>query len=165
MSLSQRLAAEVEYALDGEPWHGPSVLAILKGLDAESAARKPMPSAHSAWELVLHITAWTREVTRRARGGPAGEPPEGDWPVVGEVTSKAWEAAVADLRATHADLASATRALADQDLDRRIAGSALDDNGAEVTVYRTVAGLLQHDAYHSAQIVMLRKLLSPRDTV
>lgn len=51
----QRLEEQLERALEGEAWHGPSVLEILEGVTAAQAAAHPIAGAHSIWELVLHL--------------------------------------------------------------------------------------------------------------
>jgi len=54
-----RLEEQLGRALEGEAWHGPSVLETLEGVSAEQAAAHPIAGAHSIWELVLH-TAYTQ---------------------------------------------------------------------------------------------------------
>ena len=49
-----RLEEQLRRALDGEAWHGPSVLEVLAGVSAEQASSHPIPGSHSIWELVLH---------------------------------------------------------------------------------------------------------------
>ena len=67
-------------SFDGGAWHGPSVADALRDVDARTALARPVPTAHSVWELTHHLMAWTREVTRRLRTGRAAMPIEGDWP-------------------------------------------------------------------------------------
>jgi hypothetical protein len=50
-----RLDDQLKRALEGEAWHGPSVLESLAGISAAQAAIHPIAGAHSIWELVLHI--------------------------------------------------------------------------------------------------------------
>ena len=154
----ERLAREVGSTLSGDPWHGPSVMAVLSGIDAAAAGRRAIPGAHTIAELVLHMAAWTRETTRRLRGGAAGAPAEGDWPAPRAATAEAWRAALAELRLAHEELAAELVRHDDADLDRPVAGGQRDALGEIVTLRRTVAGLLQHDAYHAGQAALLRKL-------
>jgi len=51
----QRLEEQLERALEGEAWHGPSLLEVLEGVSAHQAAAHPIAGAHSIWELVLHL--------------------------------------------------------------------------------------------------------------
>jgi hypothetical protein len=118
-----------------------SPLGILDGIDAAAA--------HSVWELVLHLTAWTRETARRVQGGSHGAPTEGDWPEVAGSGEFAWDAAVAGLRRAQDDLVRILVQVGDGQLDRQVGGSQVDAHGHAVTIHRTVIGLLQHDAYHA----------------
>ena len=158
MNEWRRLGEELGFTLDGDAWHGPSLREALEGVDAKAAAARPIPGAHTIWELVLHVTAWTRETTRRVRGGPSGNPAEGDWPEVTSTDRAAWEAALAGLRQAHEELQRTLLEIAETDLDRQIGGSQTDSAGRPVTFHRTVVGLLQHDTYHAGQIVLLKKL-------
>jgi hypothetical protein len=65
--------------VEGDPWHGPNVIALLEGCRARRC-RAGGAGAHSITELVLHMTGWTREVQARLEGEAAGEPAGGDWP-------------------------------------------------------------------------------------
>ena len=85
MSEIQRIVDQLEREHTGDPWHGSPLHAILDGVTAAQAAARPLPAAHSIWELVLHMTGWKSEVRRRLSGAPAAEPDGGDWPEVGSL--------------------------------------------------------------------------------
>jgi uncharacterized damage-inducible protein DinB len=142
-----------------DPWHGPSTSDTLKGVTAEQAAAHPIPNAHSIWELVLHMASWNGEVTRRLQGNPPGMPEEGDFPEIGEVSESAWQQARERLDSSLSKLRETLAALSDQDLDRT--GGSISDRelGTGVTLRAMVIGVLQHAAYHSGQIALLRKAL------
>jgi uncharacterized damage-inducible protein DinB len=142
-----------------DPWHGPSTADTLKGVTAKQAAAHPLPGAHSIWELVLHLAAWQGEAIRRLEGNAPALPQEGDWPEVGEPSEAAWRQAREHLETAQARLLETLARLTDADLDRP--GGSLSDRALGTGVpYRTmVVGLLQHAAYHSGQIVLLRKAL------
>ena len=72
MTETVRLADQIRRAFEGNAWHGDSVLELLAGVDAKTAAAKPIKNAHSIWELLLHIAAWDDAVRRRT-GGQAVE--------------------------------------------------------------------------------------------
>jgi hypothetical protein len=63
-----RIADQLKRAFEGDAWHGPAVLEVLQGVTARAAASKPIPGAHSIWELVLHIAAWDGVIRRRMEG-------------------------------------------------------------------------------------------------
>jgi len=143
-----------------DPWHGPSTTDALQGLTAEQAAAHPIAGAHSIWEIVLHLAAWHGEVSRRLEGQAPTQPAEGDWPQVGEVSEAAWRAARERLDAAVGNLREGLERLSAGDLDRT--GGSIADRalGTGVTHRTMVVGVLQHDAYHSGQIVLLRKALA-----
>src|SRR5579862_8821244 len=98
MSEVKRIADQLRRSYEGPAWHGPSLKEILKGVTAEQAAARPIPKAHSIWEIVLHISAWQNVAGRRIEEGVLGDPGEAeDWPPVGDVSESAWEATLRDL--------------------------------------------------------------------
>ena len=154
-----RLAEQVGAAFSGPAWHGASLDENLKGLTPEQAAARPVAEAHSIWELVLHLTAWTGEVTRRLGGAAPAAPAEGDWPAVGPVSPRAWTEALTRLRSAHEALAEAVRRYPPERWADRVGGERDAPLGTGVSYAEMVQGLLQHDAYHGGQIGLLRKAL------
>jgi uncharacterized damage-inducible protein DinB len=154
-----RLVEQVRAALSGPAWHGASLEENLNGLTAEQAAARPVADGHTIWELVLHLTAWTGEVTRRLGGATPAPPGEGDWPAVGAVSPRAWSEAVARLRSAHEALAEAVKGYPAERWGDRVGGERDAPLGTGVSYAEMVQGLLQHDAYHGGQIGLLRKAL------
>jgi uncharacterized damage-inducible protein DinB len=105
------------------------------------------------------MAAWNGEVTRRLEGNPPGMPEDGDFPEIGEVSESAWQQAKEHLDSTLSKLRETLAVLSDQDLDRTGGSIADRELGTGVTLRTMVVGVLQHAAYHSGQIVMLRKAL------
>ena len=152
-----RLIDQFKRAHDGDPWHGSPVRTILQGVTAEQAARTPIAGAHSIWEIVLHMTGWRNEAARRAAGAPAGAPPGGDWPAVGDPTPERWRAALAALDASHENLVRAVRDMSDAHLLKPTNDSRDSSTGIGVSYYELFHGIVQHDAYHGGQIALLKK--------
>lgn len=149
---------ELRRAWDGDPWHGDPVRRILDGVTAEQAAAHPLPGAHGIWEIVLHMTAWTREVARRVRDRVAREPEHGDWPAVPGGGEEEWRVAVDALARAHAELVAAAEEFPPAELEQ-VMGDARDRPlGAGVTYAVMLHGLAQHHAYHAGQIALLRKV-------
>jgi uncharacterized damage-inducible protein DinB len=124
---------------------------------ATSASARPLPAAHCIWEIVLHVTAWTGEVTRRLGGAPPTQPAEGDWPQVGPPTPERWQAALAALAEAHVVLERAVLDLPPEEWRQLVGGERDIAAGTGVTKAQLVNGLVQHDAYHAGQIALLRK--------
>jgi uncharacterized damage-inducible protein DinB len=157
--FSPFLSELVRLAHDGPTWHGAALAENLAGINAEQAASRPLPDAHSVWEIVLHVTGWTTEVARRLEGGEPRPPAEGDWPAVGRVSAPAWARAREALGEAHAALAAAVERFPEAGWRDRVGGERDAPLGTGVSHAAMVAGLLQHDAYHGGQIGLLRKAL------
>ena len=152
------LIDDLERAYDGDPWHGPSLASVLSGVDAQRAAARPIARAHSIWELVLHLTSWTREVARRLRGAAPAPPREGDWPPVPTPPSEdEWKRTLAGLSAANRDITDALRECPPERLEHRVGNSRDPELGSGQTYGAMVRGLAQHHAYHGGQIILLRR--------
>jgi len=151
MSQVENLADLLERGFRGGAWHGPALAEALAGVDEAKAAARPLAGAHSIWEIVNHLTVWN-EVPRRRLDGERLQnlPPERDWPPADDLSAGAWRAAMAALAAAHAALHARVLELADGQLDDPVVGS-------DPTVRGMLFGVLQHNAYHAGQIVLLRK--------
>lgn len=159
-SESARIADELARAHAGDPWHGPSRAATLGGVTASNASARPIPAAHSIWELVLHMTSWTSEVARRLHSGQHGEPEAGDWPPVPAPGDDAqWSAAQEALGAAHERLRAAVAAHPPDRLAALVGETRAPALGTGVSAYVMLHGVAQHDAYHSGQIALLRKAI------
>ena len=159
---SQRtfLIDQLERGHAGDPWHGPSRASLLGDVTADEARRRPDADVHSIWELVLHMTAWTQEVTRRLQGRNAAEPDMGDWPALpAKPDENAWRAALAGLDAAHTAARDAIRALDPSRLASLVGDERNRPLGTGVTFAQTINGLVQHDAYHSGQVAVVKKLV------
>jgi uncharacterized damage-inducible protein DinB len=134
-------------------WHGPALADLLEDVNAEMAAQHPIRGAHSIWELVLHITAWTEIARERLAGSAKADPtPEEDWPPVGDTSAESWRTARERLKDAHRELAAEVASLDDAVLISRLPGK---DHTALVMYH----GIIEHDAYHGGQIAILKKAL------
>jgi uncharacterized damage-inducible protein DinB len=154
-----QLRVDLHQVYNGDPWHGSSITTVLEGIDADAATERPIPRAHTIWEIVLHMTAWTREVASRVRGAGAKSPPE-DWPASrfggGE---PAWQSAKDDLAAAQQELERAVDGINPDDLLR---WSGYDRDPALGTGWplgTVIRGIMQHHTYHEGQIALLKRAL------
>lgn len=158
MPLEHQIIASLEKAHRGDAWYGPSTESLLAGITARQAALRPVAGAHSIWELVLHITAWQNEVSRRLKGAAPAWPEEGDWQEISDPSEEAWERAKAALDASTRRLEQELAAPA-VDYSAPIGTARERALGTGVSAGETVLGLLQHNAYHTGQIALLRRAL------
>ena len=157
MTEIERISDQFRRAFDGNAWHGPSVMALLEGVTASQAAARPIPSAHSIWQLVSHIAAWERACLRRLNGDPAQLTDEEDWPAVSDTSEVAWQKTKDELVATHQQLLDKIGGLDDARLNQPIIN---DPSTTYSSVYVTLHGGVQHDLYHAGQIAILKKAVN-----
>ena len=148
---TNRLADQLERSFRGGAWHGPSVEEALDGVDAETAAARPVPNAHTIGELTGHIAFWLDGALRRMHGeAVTNVPEETEFPRDAAKNAEAWKKTLAALDSAHRRLHAAVLALDDEKLELAVAGS-------DPTVRGQILGTLQHNAYHAGQIVLLKK--------
>jgi uncharacterized damage-inducible protein DinB len=157
----QRIADQLDRAVNGPAWHGPAILPLVRGLSAKQAAARPIAKAHSIWELVAHTAAWLEIVRQRLEGNPPRVTAAMNWPPVHRSVPKSarpvsdtrrWRAEVDRLRQAAKDLRDVILALNDHRLADDVATT-----GTKWSGYVTLHGIVQHTLYHAGQIAILRK--------
>jgi len=151
MTETDQISEELKLAFEGEPWHGPSLMEILDGVDAKTAVARPIPAAHSIWELALHIAAWEWAIRTRIVEGRALElSDEKNFPQITDAREDAWRKAIGELRKNHAELIKTVSELSEKQLSKQVPGKDYD-------VRFMLHGAAQHAAYHGGQIALLKK--------
>src|SRR5262245_54335530 len=106
------LANHIKRTVTGPMWHGAALAEVLAGVTHVEAAARPLPDAHSIWEIVAHVTAWAEIARARLRGERiADATPSEDWPSIPPPDEAAWQTAVERLQTSHRELARAVRHL------------------------------------------------------
>jgi uncharacterized damage-inducible protein DinB len=149
-SEAAQIADQLRRAFDGNAWHGPAVLELLKDVDAATAAAKPLPGVHSIWELVLHIAAWDGAALSRLAGKMAKLKGKQNFPPVPTPTEDAWHEAVQQTKRTHNMLVETVAGLSNSRLRDTVPGKRYD-------FYHLLHGVAQHELYHAGQIAILKK--------
>jgi uncharacterized damage-inducible protein DinB len=150
---THRLNSQLKRAQEGQAWHGPSLRELLEGVTAEQASAKPIPNAHSVWELVNHIIAWEEITKRRLEGAEEVEiPDEINFPSVTDASEAAWQSTLQSLETSHRSLRESIRKIDDAKLEEITPGTSY-------SIYFLLHGLIQHDLYHAGQIALLKKAM------
>jgi uncharacterized damage-inducible protein DinB len=156
----QRIADQLRRMHDGDAWHGPSIAEALDGITAEQATQRPIEGAHTIYELAFHMAAWTGEVMQRLGGRAPQMPDEGDFPApVTQISATEWVTVKQRLADRHVALADAIAAFDEARLGDLLVSPRDAPLGTGVTYDALLHGLIQHDAYHAGQLVMLAKAL------
>ncbi len=149
-----RLEEQLRRALEGEAWHGPSVLELLAGLSATQASAHPIAGAHSIWELVLHLGSDYDLVLRRLAGDGRQLTASEDWPACPASTEENWQQTVEDLKLLNKKLRQAVRNFSEERLDNPLVPE------VPYTAHTQFIGVTQHNLYHAGQIALLKRLLT-----
>jgi uncharacterized damage-inducible protein DinB len=150
---AKRIAQTLRDTYASDAWVGPSLQDILRGLTPGQAYSRPIPNAHSIWEIILHMTVWRMFAWHKLNGNSAFEinSPGQDWPPVENDSLPAWEAALTELEKSQQQLLEALEGLDDGKLHETVPGR-------EYPYYKLLHGIIGHDLYHGGQIVLLRKM-------
>ena len=149
-----RLEEQLRRALEGEAWHGPSVLELLAGVSAAQAASHPIAGAHSIWELVLHLRTDYDLVLRRMAGDGRELTVAEGWPACPAPTEENWQQTVQELELWNRKLRQAVRDFPDERLDDLLVAE------SPYTAYTQFIGVTQHNLYHAGQIALLKRALA-----
>ncbi|HXV61160.1 MAG TPA: DinB family protein [Vicinamibacteria bacterium] len=144
----ERIGVQLDRALRGKAWHGPSMTELLSDVDETKAGWRPIPGVHTIGELVMHVIAWQEEASRRLGGEARDLPAEEDWP-----QPLPWLEMLDRLNQSHRALLSRVLELDDLDLEKGI-------KGQPGSVYDLLHGIVQHNLYHAGQIALLKKGLA-----
>lgn len=141
----------------GPAWHGDSVMDILRRVTPEQAAQRPLESAHTIWEVLNHMIAWSEYTERVLQGGDAETlTGEADWPPVRGTGAEQWNAAVDRFQASADRIIAIVGSWTEAQLGATV-------NGREFTFKVLVHGIAHHNTYHSGQIgVLLAGLRQPQ---
>jgi uncharacterized damage-inducible protein DinB len=142
------LLDDLRRSLDGDPWHGPPLRALLDGLTDEVADARPVAGWHSIREVVVHVAAWDEVVASRIEGLALDEPEGGPFP---PASAAGWRADLDRLDAAQRRLLAVVAGLDPSRLADPVAGK-------EYAIGHMIRGVAQHRAYHGGQIALLRRL-------
>jgi len=126
-----------------------SLLGTLTAIDAEQAAKKPA-GANSIWEIANHIIAWRENILKRISGAEIITPEHNYFMPIVDQSESAWRQTLESLRESQRHWDEFLANFPDDALS-----GVYPKNG--MTHYRHIHSLIQHDAYHLGQIVMLAR--------
>ncbi len=160
MNQLELLRWNLQPAPGARNWHGgPTPVTALRGVTADAAAWRPGPRRKSIWALVLHVAYWKYTVRRHLESGPMARFPRSpsNWPLPPDSPDPAaWNRDVALLKDEHERLVEAVGRVSTKMLDR------LPPAGRRWTYGQLLLGIAAHDAYHTGQIQLMKKLWAER---
>ena len=160
MTRKDELLDTLRRSFDGNAWHGPALQDALADVTADEASWRPAPDVHSIWEIALHVAGWAEEVASRLQGNTPKEPSSGDWSEVVEPgNADGWADVVQRVFSARDSAIAAALTLEEADLDI-MSGTSIDPPlGTGFSRAGLIEGLAQHNAYHTGQISLLKKMI------
>lgn len=152
------LLDQLDRAFDRRSWHGPNLMAALRGLRGEVLGWRPQPDRHNIAELAVHAAYWKYRAFRLITDAPprSFELRGSDFLARPRApTPEEWAADLRLLESWQARVRTAVAALPP-------AALAKEAVPGEFTLAEVIAGVAAHDLYHAGQIQLLRRLYAHR---
>ncbi|CAG9614998.1 hypothetical protein BACCIP111899_04232 [Bacillus rhizoplanae] len=152
MNRTESLLQNWDFCYDKEDWY-PPLADALKVLTAEQADWRPAGEhANTIWETVEHLIFYKERLLKRITGEES-QYPEGltndDTFAVASKTESDWEATQNRLKSVHLGIRERITNLNVDQLQALVTNRPLDE---------WLNSLILHDAYHTGQIILIRKL-------
>ncbi len=155
----EKLIAELNKPILGDPWYGWNFEKVLGQIDYRRAFKKADLNVHSIAEIALHIYAWIEEVSSRLEGNMAKLPLVGDWPPVEKETKEYWNEIVGNIISSHKKLIELVKTFPFEDFEKLVGNNRELELGTGLTFREMLVGLMEHNVYHLGQISLLNKIL------
>jgi hypothetical protein len=154
MNKIELLLTQWGYCYDDTEWDWyPPLTQALKGLAAEQADWRPQgDAANTIWENVQHLIFYKERLLKRLTGEEAEYPPgliNDDTFTVTVKGERAWQETLSRLETVHNGIKEQIKSLREEDFERPI---------PKTPIGLWITNLALHDAYHTGQIMMVRKL-------
>jgi uncharacterized damage-inducible protein DinB len=151
MTESERISDLFEKLYNGEPWIDVNMVSTLNNITADQAAKSVLPNCNSIWEIVHHLIEWRLNVLQRVHGNIIQTPSHNYVEVIKNPSNAAWAETLQKLETTQMQWLEFLKMFQTQDFEKRYPVN-------NRTYYEHIQGIIQHDAYHLGQIVLLAKL-------
>ena len=135
---------------NGEPWLDVTITATLQKISPEQAANKVSSNWNSIWQIVNHVIAWRENVLRRLHGEVIASPPSNYIDDIADVSEAAWQSTLQRLQESQQKWIAFLNEFDEADFEKIYPA-----NGH--SYYKHINGIIQHDAYHLGQVVLLAK--------
>ncbi|MGZ5218956.1 MAG: DinB family protein [Chitinophagaceae bacterium] len=150
----QSIIRNLENTLDGTPWYGRPVYAILREVDSSIAYKKPSAESHSLMELLYHMLTWAEFTLKRIEKDDINDLAafeKLDWR---EIDPKIhdWDEGLGALIATHQQMIALLQSKDDGFLNENV-------DYRQYNFRFLLNGLIQHNIYHLGQVAYLKKML------
>jgi uncharacterized damage-inducible protein DinB len=152
MKETQRITKLFEDLYDGDPWIDVTILGVLKNVSAQQAAKKIAPGRNSIWQIVNHIISWRENVLLRVQGNVINTPNNNYFIEIADISETAWQQSLERLQNSQQQWIAFLKHFNELGFDKIYPTN-------KMSYFEHIHGIIQHDAYHLGQIVLLTKLI------
>lgn len=149
------IITSLKETLDGDPWYGKSVYAILNGIDPSVTNVRTAGHPHTALDLIYHLLTWSEFTLARINAEKIDDMQKFeslDWREI-DPQIHGWEEAVQQFRETNSSIIRELESRPDTWLKEKVDYRDYDFN-------TLLTGIIQHHIYHAAQINYIDKALT-----
>jgi uncharacterized damage-inducible protein DinB len=150
MKETERISKLFTDLYNGSPWIGVVIVPTLKKLTAKQAAKRIYKDWNTIWEITNHLISWRENVLRRVQGEVIKSPSHNYVLPIKDTSEEAWQTTLKRLDDSQIAWLAFLKKFKSADFDK-----IYPNNG--MNYYEHIHGILQHDAYHLGQIVILSK--------
>ena len=152
MNEINRILSLFEKGYQGSPWIDVNLVDTLQAITAEQALKKIKKNSNSIWEITNHLISWRKSVLQRMQGMEVKAPSHNYFVQVETGSAAEWKKTLDELAVTQTAWIQFLKGFHESSFEKMYVPN-------QLTYYEHIHGILQHDAYHLGQIVMLKKLL------
>lgn len=151
MNESPRIKKLFTDLYEGNPWIDITLTNTLNGITAAQAAKKVSPHWNTIWEIINHMISWRQNVLGRVNGEITDSPADNYFAPVTDTSEAAWSETLQRLKTTQEEWTHFLSHMKEEIFDQVYPNN--NNN-----YYEHIHGILQHDAYHLGQVVLLAKV-------
>ncbi|WP_276479896.1 DinB family protein [Paraflavitalea pollutisoli] len=150
----QQISNHLTEILEGNPWYGRSAYAVLEEIDPTLVYVNPDEKGHAMIELLYHMITWARFVQSRLEGDLEKDMnyyEVFDWREI-DPTVHTWRNGIQEFKSANKRILELLQTRKDDILEEPVALRTYN-------VGFMLKGYLEHNIYHLAQIIYVKKLL------
>ncbi|HUZ58560.1 MAG TPA: DinB family protein [Hanamia sp.] len=152
MKETKRITKLFEDQYNGNPWIDVTIMGALRNITSEQASKKIAPGRNSIWQIVNHIISWRENVLLRVQGNIITTPNNNYFSEIADTSETAWQKALERLENSQHQWVAFLKTFDETRFEKIYPKN-------RMSYYEHIHGILQHDAYHLGQIVLLSKLI------
>lgn len=151
MSDINRIKKVISDQYDGDPWLDVTIKDILKDISATDADKK-ISDLNSIWQIVNHMIEWREVLWKKLNGEKVIVTENNFIEEIEDPSEEEWKLTLRRFDRSQKNIINFLSGLKDFDNDK------VFPNGH--TANEHLQAIIQHDAYHLGQIVVLKKLIN-----